>query len=77
MHQLDDIAARRNTTRSEVVCEAIEEYCSSRRQERDLDPVAMVERLVRYEGSAQPDRGRRSEHYLREMFGERRRHRTG
>lgn len=75
MRQLDDIAARRRVTRTEVVCEAIEQYCSSRRGD-DLDPLALVERLVDYPGSGQRDRGRRSEHYLREMFGERRR-RTG
>jgi hypothetical protein len=77
MLHLDEIAARRHATRSEVVCEAIEEYCANRRGDGDFDPVALVERLVDYPGSGRRDLGRRSEHYLREMFGERRRHRTG
>lgn len=77
MRHLDEIAARRRTTRSEVVCEAIEEYCANQRGEADRDPVALVEHLVDYPGSGRRDLGRRSEHYLREMFSERRRRRPG
>ena len=77
VRRLDEIAARRRATRSAVVCEAIEEYCSSKRRHADLDPVTLVERLVDYPGSGRGDLARRSEHYLREQFGERRRRRTG
>lgn len=73
---LDEIAARRRTTRSELVREAVEEYCAGHRGRDDADPVALVERLVTYEGSGKGDLAERSEEHLREMLGERRRRRS-
>jgi metal-responsive CopG/Arc/MetJ family transcriptional regulator len=69
---LDEIAARRRTTRSELVREAVEEYCTGHRSRNDSDPVALVERLVTYRGSGKGDLAERSEEYLREMFRDRR-----
>jgi metal-responsive CopG/Arc/MetJ family transcriptional regulator len=70
---LDEIAARRHLTRSEIVREAVEEYCAGQRARDDADPVALVERLVTYAGSGRGDLAQRSEEYLREMARERRR----
>jgi Arc/MetJ-type ribon-helix-helix transcriptional regulator len=74
---LDDIATRRRISRSAVVREALEQYCASGQASADLDPVALVEQLVDYTGSGRGDLGRHGEQYLRELFGERRRRRTG
>lgn len=71
--ELDAIAARRRTSRSEVVREAVAEYCAAHRGDADGDPVALLDRLVTYRGSGKSDLGTRSEQYLRELFGERRR----
>ena len=72
VRELDEIAGRRRTTRSELVREAVEQYCATARSDSG-DPVALVDRLVTYKGSGRGDLGRRSEHYLRESFRERRR----
>jgi metal-responsive CopG/Arc/MetJ family transcriptional regulator len=77
VRDLDEVAARRKTSRSDVVREAVEQYCASSRTRDELDPVAIVERLVTYPGSGRGDLARRSEAYLRELFGERRRRRAG
>lgn len=74
--QLDDIAARRRLTRSAVVREALEQYCAGASAGADLDPVALVERLVDYPGSGRGDLGRRGEDYLRERFDAQRRRRA-
>jgi metal-responsive CopG/Arc/MetJ family transcriptional regulator len=73
---LDEIASRRRTTRSELVREAVEEYCAGQRTREDADPVALVERLVTYRGSGKGDLAARSEEYLREIFRDRRRRRS-
>jgi Arc/MetJ-type ribon-helix-helix transcriptional regulator len=74
--ELDEIAARRRTTRSDLVREAVAEYCAVHRGDADADPLALLERLVTYRGSGKTDLGSRSEEYLRELFGERRRRRS-
>lgn len=73
---LDDIAERRRVTRSDVVREAVEQYCTAARPTGERDPVALVERLVDYPGSGRGDLAARSEAHLRELFGERRRRRA-
>ena len=75
LRELDEVAGRRRTTRSELVREAVEQYCATVRSD-ERDPVALVDRLVTYTGSGRGDLARRSEHYLREIFGERRRRRA-
>jgi metal-responsive CopG/Arc/MetJ family transcriptional regulator len=77
VRELDEEAARRKTSRSDLVRDAVEQYCASSRGRDESDPVAMVERLVTYQGSGRGDLARRSELYLREIFSERRRRRTG
>lgn len=77
VRELDEVAGRRHTTRSDLVREAVEQYCAALRSGGELDPVALVDSLVTYEGSGRGDLGRRSEHYLREIFRERRRRRAG
>ena len=72
--ELDHVAADRHTTRSEVVREAVEQYCATLRRRGALDRLALVRRLVRYRGSGRGDLARRSEAYLRELFDARRRH---
>jgi predicted DNA-binding protein len=73
---LDDLAARRHLTRSDLVREAVEQYCAAGRDSAARDPVAMVDRLVDYPGSGRGDLASRSEDYLRQMFDERRRGRS-
>ena len=72
VRELDEVAARRKATRSELVRDAVEQYCSTARLAKESDPVALVEQLVTYRGSGRGDLARRSEQYLREMFGARR-----
>jgi hypothetical protein len=73
VRDVDEVAARRRSTRSEVVREAVAEYCAVARGGREIDPVALVERLVTYPGSGQGDLAQRSEFYLRALFRARRR----
>jgi metal-responsive CopG/Arc/MetJ family transcriptional regulator len=74
--ELDELAATRRTTRSEVIREAIEEYCAAQRDRGAADRTALLRRLVTYRGSGRGDLAERSEHYLRELFRARRRHRS-
>jgi len=76
VRELDELAARRRTTRSDVVRDAVEHYCAAASAAEQADPVILVERLVTYPGSGRGDLARRSEHYLRELFDERRRRRA-
>lgn len=73
--QLDELAAGRRTTRSELIREAIESYCAAARTGQPTDRVALVRRLVDYEGSGRGDLAERSETYLRARFDERRQRR--
>ena len=76
VRELDEVAGRRRATRSDLIREAVEQYCATTRSEEEVDPVALVDRLVTYDGSGRGDLARRSERYLREIFGERRRSRA-
>lgn len=71
--ELDALAARRKTNRSTLIREAVERYCAAMRAGERGDRLALLERLVTYEGSRVGDLAERSEHYLREMFGGKRR----
>lgn len=64
-------------TRSDVVREAVEQYCATLRRGGAADRLALLRRLVTYSGSGRGDLARRSEEYLRERFDARRRHRSG
>jgi metal-responsive CopG/Arc/MetJ family transcriptional regulator len=76
--ELDAIATRRRTPRSEVIREAIEQYCATARGASAGDRIALVRQLVTYRGSGRGDLAARSEEYLRERFhGVRRRRRPG
>jgi hypothetical protein len=68
IRELDETAGRRKTTRSELIREAVAVYCAAVRSGNDSDPVALLDRLVRYEGSRRGDLGRRSEEHLRKRF---------
>jgi hypothetical protein len=71
-HELDQLAAERRTTRSEVIRLAVEEFLTKTRQGKSPDRVDLVNRLVTYTGSGQPDLGRNSKKHLQRLFGERR-----
>lgn len=73
--ELDEIAEDRRITRSELIREAIESYCAASRTEQPADRLALVRRLVDYQGSGRGDLAERSEVYLRALFDERRRQR--
>lgn len=73
---LDRLAQERGTTRSELIRQAVEEFVSTVRSGRPADRVALVRSLVDYEGSGRGDLAARGEHYLREIFGARRRDRA-
>lgn len=72
---LDRLAEERGTTRSELIREAVEDYVAAARKGGPADRVALVRRLVTYEGSGCGDLASRAEDHLREMFGARRRDR--
>jgi metal-responsive CopG/Arc/MetJ family transcriptional regulator len=74
---LDHLAAERGTTRSELIREAVQQFVAAAQAGGPADRVALVRRLVDYEGSGRGDLAARSEDYLREMFGARRRDRAG
>jgi len=47
VRELDQIAARRRATRSDLVREAVAQYCEAARSNDEADPVALVERYLR------------------------------
>jgi Arc/MetJ-type ribon-helix-helix transcriptional regulator len=73
VREVDEVATARRTTRSEVVREAVTQYCTAARAQRRRDLVTLVEDLVQYPGSGRGDLAARSETYLREIFRARRR----
>jgi len=73
VREVDEVAAARHSTRSEVVREAVAQYCTATRANRMGDPVMLVEHLVQYPGSGRGDLARRSEDYLNGIFRARRR----
>jgi len=72
--ELDELATSRRTTRSDVIREAIEQYCAAQRAGAAPDRVTLVRRLVTYTGSGRGDLAARSEQHLRRLFRARRRH---
>lgn len=74
--EIDEIAARRRTTGSNVIREAVARYCEAVRNDVEDDPFLMIEDEPSYGGSGRGDLAESSEAYLRERFGARRRDRT-
>jgi metal-responsive CopG/Arc/MetJ family transcriptional regulator len=72
-HSVDEIAKRRQVTRSDVVREALEQYCERTRKSERSSRLELLQRLVSYAGSGVGDLASRSEDHLRERFNARRR----
>jgi Arc/MetJ-type ribon-helix-helix transcriptional regulator len=72
--ELDELAASRRTSRSELIRDAIEQYCAVQRAGATPDRVTLLRRLVTYPGSGRGDLAARSEQHLRKLFRARRRH---
>lgn len=70
--ELDEIAARRRTTRSRLVRDAVAHYCEAVRAGKDDDPFLLIEAEPSYPGSGLGDLAERSEAYLRERLSGRR-----
>jgi metal-responsive CopG/Arc/MetJ family transcriptional regulator len=75
VRRLDDLSSASGATRSELVREAVDQYCRRARPSRKPDPIDLLDKLVDYEGSGLSDLGSRSEQHLRKLFRERRRRR--
>ena len=73
---VDDIARQRHVTRSDVIRDALEQYCGQARKRRRLVRVEQLKELVTYPGSGIGDLASNSEEYLRRRFRARQR-RTG
>lgn len=69
---LEAAASRRGVKRSTIVRKALEEHLG-RARVRKSGMAALIATLVNYEGSGVGDLASRSEHYLHEMFRDRRR----
>lgn len=74
--ELDEIAARRRTTRSMVVREAVAQYCNAVREDDEEDPFLLIEDTPSYAGSGKGDLAANSEAYLREKLSGRGRRRS-
>ncbi len=72
---LDRLAERRQVTRSDIIRQAISEYCEIANRDGEQDRLALLDRLVTYSGSGRGDLATRSEEYLRAIFDERQRRR--
>ena len=72
--ELDELAASRHSSRSEVIRDAIEQYCAGQRAGATPDRLTLLRRLVTYPGSGRGDLAARSEQHLRKLFRARRRH---
>jgi metal-responsive CopG/Arc/MetJ family transcriptional regulator len=70
---VDEIAKQRQVSRSEVVREALEQYCERARSAEKLSRVELLHTLVAYPGSGVGDLASRSEQHLRKRFHARRR----
>jgi Arc/MetJ-type ribon-helix-helix transcriptional regulator len=70
---VDEIAKQRQVSRSEIVREALEQYCERANKEEPRSRVELVRSLVAYEGSGVGDLASRSEEHLRKRFDARRR----
>jgi metal-responsive CopG/Arc/MetJ family transcriptional regulator len=73
---LDRLARERGTTRSELIREAVDRFLADSRSGGPSDRVALLRSLVSYAGSGRGDLAARSEDYLREIVGGRRRDRS-
>jgi hypothetical protein len=76
VRRLDDLSSVSGTTRSELVREAVDQYCRRARPTRKPDPIDLLDKLGDYEGSGLPDLGAHSEDHLCKLFRERRRRRS-
>lgn len=76
VRSIDEIARQRHVTRSEVIREALEQYCVRSRKKQRLARVELLQQLVSYPGSGVGDLASRSEEHLRRRFRAQRR-RTG
>jgi len=70
---VDEIAKQRQVSRSDVVREALEQYCERASNAENLSRVELLRGLVSYEGSGVGDLASRSEEHLRKRFNARRR----
>jgi metal-responsive CopG/Arc/MetJ family transcriptional regulator len=69
---VDQIAEQRQVTRSEIVRDALEQYCR-KTERRSPKRLELLSALVTYPGSGVGDLARRSQAYLRKRFREKRR----
>lgn len=65
---VDEIAKQRHVSRSDVVREALEQYCERASNAENLSRVELLRSLVSYDGSGVGDLASRSEEYLRKRF---------
>jgi metal-responsive CopG/Arc/MetJ family transcriptional regulator len=70
---VDEIAKQRQVSRSDVVREALEQYCERAGSAENFSRVELLKSLVQYEGSGVGDLASRSEEHLRKRFNARRR----
>lgn len=70
---VDEIARQRQVSRSDVVREALEQYCKHASNAENLSRVELLQSLVSYDGSGVGDLASRSEEHLRKRFNARRR----
>ena len=70
---VDEIAKQRQVSRSDVVREALEQYCERASNAENLSRVELLQSLVSYDGSGVGDLASRSEEHLRKRFNARRR----
>jgi metal-responsive CopG/Arc/MetJ family transcriptional regulator len=70
---VDEIAKQRHVSRSDVVREALEQYCERARKSEALSRMELLRSLVSYDGSGVGDLASRSEEHLRKRFNARRR----
>lgn len=70
---VDEIAKQRQVSRSDVVREALEQYCERASNTENLSRVELLRSLVSYDGSGVGDLATRSEEHLRKRFNARRR----
>lgn len=70
---VDEIAKKRQVSRSDVVREALEQYCERASNAENLSRVELLRSLVSYDGSGVGDLASRSEEHLRKRFHARRR----
>lgn len=70
---VDEIAKQRQVTRSDVVREALQQYCERQNTSEPRSRSELLRSLISYPGSGVGDLGARSEEHLRKRFNARRR----